>query len=54
MSQFMGHSRGMHDRHYRVQYGVCGLFGEFKQLESLQLNPILSFAHGKMTIQFIP
>ena len=42
MAQFMGHSRRVHDRHYRIQYGINGLLGAYKQLEYLQINPILN------------
>ena len=39
MAQFLGHSRRVHEKHYRVQYGHFGLIEAFLQLESMQSNP---------------
>ena len=39
MALFLGHSRRVHDRHYRIQLGDFGLAEVFKQLEVMQTNP---------------
>ena len=40
MSQILGHSRRVHEKHYRVQYGHFGLIEDFLQLENMQSNPL--------------
>ena len=39
MALFMGHSRRVHDKHYRVQLGHNGLVDAFNTLEKMQTNP---------------
>ena len=39
MSQLMGHSRRIHDKHYRIQCGHHGLLNAYKQLEILHSSP---------------
>ena len=40
MSLFLGHSRKVHDKHYRIQLGHTGLFKAFQVLEAVQSNDI--------------
>ena len=39
MALFMGHSRRVHDKHYRVQLGHDGLVDAFNTLEKMQTTP---------------
>ena len=39
MALFMGHSRRIHDKHYRVQLGHIGLIDAFNSLEKMQTFP---------------